>query len=53
MSQTGPTVNYERFPELGTSRIKVPFPMVKMGLMDAEMDIRELADAEYEKAVLF
>ena len=50
-SETGPTVNYERYPELGTKFIKVPFPAVRMGTLEAEPDIRELADVEYAKAV--
>ena len=51
MSQTWPTVNYERYPELGTRFIKVPFPAVKMGAEDSEDRIRLLAEGEYAIAI--
>jgi hypothetical protein len=51
MSQTGPTVDYERFPELGTTRIKVPFPAVRMGTENAEERIRVLVESEFALAI--
>ena len=51
MSETGPAVNYERYPELGTRFITVPFPAVRMGAEQAQGAILPLAEAEWAKAV--
>ena len=50
MSQTGPGTSYERYPELGTKFIRVPFPMVKMGIENSEERLQALAEAEWAEA---
>jgi hypothetical protein len=50
MSTTGASTNYERFPELGTRFIKVPFPAIKMGLKNAEDRLLTLAESEWAEA---
>ena len=50
-STTGAKTYYEGFPELGTKFIRIPFPVIKMGLENAEDRISALAEDEYAKAV--
>lgn len=51
MSTTGATTSYEGYPELGTRFIRIPFPVIKNGLMKSLKDIGELAEEEYAAAI--